>query len=360
MTRIVRAPEELGEFVDMLRRNRISCGFVPTMGALHAGHASLIRRSVRENDRTVVSVYVNPLQFGDGADLDAYPRTLDDDVTVCERERADIVFAPSVKDMQPPGCATVVSVRGISDDFEGVGAHIESCCTAVERADTNCYATKENQDAARELANDPEVARSTANEILAIAEGRGFHSAESLALIIRGWARASLGEPDEGVRDVERGLALAETSGSDVVTPRFYVASAHVHRMAKNRRRAEELLDQAKALDERDGTTPHSVDVMFADALIHLEFGDGLPEVENLLLQAVGHADTFGTHWTGLRISTQLARIAPQTGKIREAHDRLAVYYEKLTEGFDRAPAREAQAMLEELAGVLASDPSAS
>jgi len=135
VTRVVRDPAELGEFVDMLRRNRISCGFVATMGALHDGHASLVRRSVHENDRTIVSVYVNPLQFGEGEDLEAYPRSLDDDVALCERERADIIFAPSVKDMQPPGSATVVTVRGISDDFEGAlrPGHFDGVATVVAR-----------------------------------------------------------------------------------------------------------------------------------------------------------------------------------------------------------------------------------
>jgi hypothetical protein len=126
--------------------------------------------------------------------------------------------------------------------------------------------------------------------------------------------------------------------------------------MVKNRKRAEELLDRAKALEERDGPTPQIVETTFADALIHLEFGDGLPEVENLLLQAVGHADHFEAHGRGLRISTHLARIAPQTGKVREARDRLADHYAQLTEGFDRAPALEAKAALDELAALLATD----
>lgn len=135
MTRVVRDPAEVGEYVDMLRRNRISCGLVPTMGALHEGHAALIRRSVQGNDRTVVSVYVNPLQFGEGEDFERYPRTLDDDVALCERERADVVFAPSVKDMQPPGRTTVVSVRGVTEDFEGARrpGHFDGVATIVAR-----------------------------------------------------------------------------------------------------------------------------------------------------------------------------------------------------------------------------------
>ena len=119
MTRVVRESAEVSEYVDMLRRNRITCGLVPTMGALHDGHASLIRRSVEANDRTVVSIYVNPLQFGEGEDFERYPRPLEADTALCERENVDIVFAPSVKDMQRPGRTTVVSVHGVTEDFEG-------------------------------------------------------------------------------------------------------------------------------------------------------------------------------------------------------------------------------------------------
>ncbi len=133
--RVMKDPAEVGEYVGMLRRNRITCGFVPTMGALHAGHAALIERSVQENDRTVVSVYVNPLQFGAGEDLATYPRTLDADVALCAELHADVVFAPSVKAMQPPGRVTVVTVRGVSDDFEGAqrAGHFDGVATIVAR-----------------------------------------------------------------------------------------------------------------------------------------------------------------------------------------------------------------------------------
>ncbi len=135
MTRVMRDPDEIGAYVDMLRRNRISCGLVPTMGALHAGHAALIRRSVAACDRTVVSIYVNPLQFGAGEDFERYPRALDDDVALCGRENADIVFAPAVRDMQPPGHTTTVSVAGVTEDFEGARrpGHFDGVATVVAR-----------------------------------------------------------------------------------------------------------------------------------------------------------------------------------------------------------------------------------
>lgn len=73
------------------------------MGALHEGHASLVERSVKDNDITVVSIFLNPTQFNDKGDLDRYPRTLDDDCKLIEKCGADYVFAPSVKEMYPLG-----------------------------------------------------------------------------------------------------------------------------------------------------------------------------------------------------------------------------------------------------------------
>ncbi len=133
MTDVVRDPRALREYIEMAHRNRFSLGFVATMGALHEGHLSLVRRSVRENDRTIVSVYVNPLQFGVALDLERYQRVLEDDVALCSAARTDVVFAPSVRDMQPPGRATLVTLSGITDDFEGVHrpGHFDGVATIV-------------------------------------------------------------------------------------------------------------------------------------------------------------------------------------------------------------------------------------
>ena len=119
MIELVRDPAEMRKYVDMLRRNRISIGCVPTMGALHAGHASLIERSYRDNDRTIVSLFVNPLQFGPHEDLAKYPRDLEGDLEICAAAGANMVFAPSVQSLQPPGRSTIVRVSGVSHDYEG-------------------------------------------------------------------------------------------------------------------------------------------------------------------------------------------------------------------------------------------------
>jgi pantoate--beta-alanine ligase len=133
LTRLIRDRDEMREYQQMLRRNRITLGFVPTMGSLHEGHRSLMRRSYREMDRTVVSIYVNPLQFGPGEDFDRYPRDLDKDMVACEAERVDVVFAPTVAQMNPPGRTTMIRVGGVTEDWEGARreGHFDGVATIV-------------------------------------------------------------------------------------------------------------------------------------------------------------------------------------------------------------------------------------
>jgi pantoate--beta-alanine ligase len=94
-------------------------GLVPTMGALHEGHLSLIRRSAAENRRTVVSVFVNPTQFTDPADLARYPRDLAADTALATAAGADLIFAPGTEEIYPLGFATAVEVGGLGDRWEG-------------------------------------------------------------------------------------------------------------------------------------------------------------------------------------------------------------------------------------------------
>jgi predicted ATPase len=201
--------------------------------------------------------------------------------------------------------------------------------------------------------DDAEFTRSASEEALTLANGRGFHHQEMIATILLGWARACQGEVDEGVSDVERGLAFAETSGAVGGLPLYYVAAAHVYRMAKRREPAEELIDRATAIYERTGEKLFAPHALLARGRIRLELGEGDPlEVESLFLDAVESAGACGILNWALIISTHLARLAPRTGKLREAHDRLAGHYARLTEGFDRGPARAAKAALEELAAL--------
>lgn len=103
---------ELRKLVATYKQENKSIGLVPTMGALHEGHASLIQASTKENDITIVSVFVNPTQFGPNEDYDAYPRTLDNDCIVAKEAGADIVFAPQPKELYPHEDMTWVEVTG--------------------------------------------------------------------------------------------------------------------------------------------------------------------------------------------------------------------------------------------------------
>ena len=108
-------------------------GFVPTMGALHAGHRSLIRRARLENAAVVVSIFVNPRQFERPDDLAAYPRTEADDLAVCAAEGVDVVFIPPVDEVYPPGFQTTVRVGALAERLEGAArpGHFEGVTTVV-------------------------------------------------------------------------------------------------------------------------------------------------------------------------------------------------------------------------------------
>lgn len=110
-------------------------GFVPTMGALHEGHASLVRRSAAENARTLVSIFVNPTQFGPNEDLAKYPRTLEADLKLCEQAGADAVFTPTKEMMYPPGFCSWVTVEGLGDRLCGASrpGHFKGVTTVVSK-----------------------------------------------------------------------------------------------------------------------------------------------------------------------------------------------------------------------------------
>jgi pantoate--beta-alanine ligase len=116
---LVKAREELSDLLADARRAGRRVGFVPTMGALHEGHASLMREARDQvgDGPVVASVFVNPLQFGRGEDLDRYPRTLDADLEVCAAEGVDVVFAPSVEEVYPGGEPQVTVAPGPLAEF---------------------------------------------------------------------------------------------------------------------------------------------------------------------------------------------------------------------------------------------------
>jgi pantoate--beta-alanine ligase len=119
----------------VLMRSDRRVGLVPTMGALHEGHLSLVRAARAQCQSVVVSIFVNPLQFGPNEDLAKYPRTFERDCELLERERVDIVFAPSAEDMYPKDAVTYVTVEGMSEKLCGKSrpGHFRGVTTVVAK-----------------------------------------------------------------------------------------------------------------------------------------------------------------------------------------------------------------------------------
>jgi pantoate--beta-alanine ligase len=133
---LIDRADELRAVTDAWRAAGSGVGFVPTMGALHGGHVSLLRRARELGDPVAVSIFVNPLQFGPGEDFDRYPRSLDADLAVCEREGIDIVWAPSVEQMYPPGVDLPAPDPGpVGKVLEGAArpGHFAGVLTVVHR-----------------------------------------------------------------------------------------------------------------------------------------------------------------------------------------------------------------------------------
>lgn len=133
--KIVRTVIEVREQVKKWREQGLSVGFVPTMGYLHEGHKSLILKSVEQNDRTVVSIFVNPTQFGENEDLSTYPRDLDADAALCTDAKADLIFHPEPEQMYPQGFCTGVTMSVLTQELCGKSrpVHFGGVCTVVSK-----------------------------------------------------------------------------------------------------------------------------------------------------------------------------------------------------------------------------------
>ena len=135
MITIVKTIEEVRAQVKAWRAEGLTVGLVPTMGYLHEGHQSLIARSVAENDRTVVSVFVNPIQFGPTEDLATYPRDIERDAALCESTGANLIFHPEADEMYAPDFCTYVDMDHLTKGLCGKTRpiHFRGVCTVVSK-----------------------------------------------------------------------------------------------------------------------------------------------------------------------------------------------------------------------------------
>ncbi len=133
--KIVKTIDEVRAQVKEWRAQGLTVGLVPTMGYLHEGHASLIEASHRDNDRTVVSDFVNPMQFGPTEDLESYPRDLDRDAKVVEEHGGDLIFNPEPEEMYHEGFSTFVDMTVLTQELCGLSrpVHFRGVCTVVSK-----------------------------------------------------------------------------------------------------------------------------------------------------------------------------------------------------------------------------------
>jgi pantoate--beta-alanine ligase len=218
---VVGSITELRAALQPGRRTGRRLGLVPTMGAFHEGHLSLMRHAVRHCDDVVVSLFVNPIQFNDSADLAAYPRDPDADARQAEALGVDWLFAPTVSEMYPQGFATTVSVTGVSEPLEGAhrgAGHFQGVATVVCK-----------------LLNivGPDVAYF------------GAKDAQQLAVVRRMVADLGIGAAIEGLPTVRAADGLALSSRNALLTPADRARAPALHR-------ALQAIVAAVAAGERD------------------------------------------------------------------------------------------------------------
>ncbi|MFN6956369.1 MAG: pantoate--beta-alanine ligase [Acetobacteraceae bacterium] len=248
--RILRTVAALRAETRTWRAAGLRIGVVPTMGALHEGHLSLVRLALAQADRVIVTLFVNPRQFENAADLAAYPRTEAEDARKLAPLGAHVLFAPDVAEMYPPGCATTVSVRGVSEGLCGAHrpGHFDGVATVVTKlllqteADVAVFGEKDFQQlqVVKRLVADLDIP-------VGILPGPTVREADGLALSsrnVRLSAEARRAAPAlfRALSDAAARIAAGEPAAAPVADARAAVLAAGFDRVEYLELRAEDDL----------------------------------------------------------------------------------------------------------------------
>jgi pantoate--beta-alanine ligase len=247
---VVSTPGELASVTRRWQSAGESVGLVPTMGALHVGHASLIDVARDAVDRIVVSIFVNPIQFNDRRDYETYPDTFADDVELCRTHGAHAVYRPSAEHMYPDRFSTRVHVAGLTDRWEGADrpGHFDGVTTVVtklfaaSRADMAFFGCKDFQQAA--------VVRRMARDLDVPIDVR-------VCPTVRDHDGLALSSRNRRLDADARRRALAIPNALELVQTSF----------SQGELRAEALIGSARALLEASGLVVHYVALVDADSL---------------------------------------------------------------------------------------------
>jgi pantoate--beta-alanine ligase len=249
--RTVRTVAELRAALTPPRREGLTIGLVPTMGALHEGHLSLVSRAREQCDVVVVSLFVNPAQFNERADLERYPRDERHDAERAAAAGADVLFAPAVEEVYPSGFATSVEVLGVTERLEGAArgaAHFRGVTTVVTKL--LCMAM-------------PDVAyfgQKDAQQVVVIRR-----LARDLNLPVRIEALATVREPDGLAMSSRNALLTPDERRRALALPAALEAARAL--AASGERSAQALLDAARAAMRPFGVEPEYLALVEPDTL---------------------------------------------------------------------------------------------